>query len=206
MRLIILGPQGSGKGTQADLLSKHFNVPHIDGGQLLRNEIAQKTDIGKKIAAPMKRGELIPSEIMDDIIRNRIDQPDCEKGFIFDGYPRQLEEAEFLDSITEIEAVIILDIPDELAVRRLAARRICVGCTVPLYGAPQDIKKPCGDCGGKLEQRADDQPEAVKRRLELYHAQTEPLIEYYRPRGIVHVVDGSKGIQPVFKNLLKALE
>lgn len=206
MNIIILGPQGSGKGTQADLLSKHFKIPHIDGGQLLRNEIAQKTEIGKKIAGPIKRGELIPSEIMDDIIRNRIAQPDCAKGFVFDGYPRQLEEAEFLDSITDIDAVIILDIPDELAVKRLAARRICVGCTVPLYGETKDIKKPCEACGGKLEQREDDKPAAVKRRLELYHEQTEPLIEYYRPRGIVHVVDGSKAIQPVFKAILKELE
>jgi adenylate kinase len=206
LNIVILGPQGSGKGTQADLLSRHFKIPHIDGGQLLRNEIAQKTEVGKKIAGPIKRGELIPSEIMDDIIRSRIAQPDCAKGFVFDGYPRQLEEAEFLDSITDIDAVVILDIPDELAVKRLAARRICIGCTVPLYGLPKDIKKPCESCGGKLEQRADDQPAAVKRRLELYHEQTEPLIEYYRPREIVHVVDGSKEIQPVFKSILKELE
>ena len=205
MNIVILGPQGAGKGTQAERVSKRLGVPHIDFGQLLRDHVARKTEIGKKIEKPLRQGELIPSALMDGIVQERIGQPDCENGFVFDGYPRQLEEAEFLDSIADIDAVIILEIPDELAVTRLAARRVCSGCVTPLYGMPKDIGKACRACGGTLVQREDDKPEAVKRRLELYHEETEPLIEYYTPRGILHRIDATGEIEDVFKKIMQAL-
>ncbi len=205
MKVIILGPPGAGKGTQAERVSKQLGLPHIDFGAILRDHIARKTEIGKKIEKPISRGELIPSDIMDKIVQERIAQPDCKKGFVFDGYPRQLEEAKFLDSITDLDAVIILDIPDELAVKRLSARRLCVGCPTPLYGLLKDIGKACTKCSGKLVQRDDDKPEAIKKRLELYHEETEPLIEYYKPRNIVHIVDGTGTIQEGLKRILDAL-
>lgn len=205
MRLVVIGPQGSGKGTQADLISKRYNIPHIDAGQILREHIAKKTELGKRIEAQMKRGQLLPYELVNNVIKQRLSEPDCRNGFVLDGYPRQLEEAEFLDSIAEIDAVVILDVPDETAVNRLSARRICAGCTTPLYGLPKDIGKACSACGGKLVQREDDKPEAVRNRLKIYHETTEPLVEYYKPRGIVHRIDGSGAIEEVFKAIIQEL-
>jgi adenylate kinase len=206
MRIVILGPQGSGKGTQADLLSRHFKIPHIDVGQLLREHIARKTEFGKKIEAPMRKGELLPHEVVDAVVEERIENPDCKNGFIIDGYPRELGEAEFLDSINGLDAVVVLEIPDELAVERISKRRVCVGCDVPLYGLPEDIGKKCAACGGILKQREDDKPEAVRKRLEVYHEETEPLIDYYKPRDIVRRIDGQGEVRDVFKRILKELE
>jgi adenylate kinase len=206
MKIVILGPQGAGKSLQADLISKHFGIPHIDVGQLLRDHIARKTEIGKKIEGQMKRGELMPSAIVDKIVKERLSQPDCAKGFVFDGYPRELAEAEFLDELVKLDAVLVLEVPDDLAINRISARRVCLGCTAPLYGLPKDIGKACGECGGKLVQREDDKPGPVKKRLQLYHEVTEPLIEYYKPRDIVHRVDATGNIQTVFKLILKALQ
>ncbi len=206
MRIIVLGPQGSGKSIQADLLAKHFKVPHIDVGQLLRDHIARKTAIGKKIKKVMKKGELLPSDIVNTLVKKRLAQPDCNKGFIFDGYPRELVEAEFLDDNAHIDLVISLDIPDDLAIKRISERMLCIGCTVPLYGLPEKIGKDCKACGGKLEQREDDKPEAVKKRLRIYHDVTEPLIEYFRPRDIVHNIDGTGTVEVVNKRIMKSIE
>ncbi len=206
MKIVILGPQGSGKGTQADLLSRHFGIPHIDVGQLLREQVAQKTEAGNKLKGPMERGELLPHGLIDPIVEERLGRPDCGKGFIIDGYPRQLEEAEFLDTIAAVDAVIALDIPDDLAVKRLSARRVCQGCVAPLYGLPAEIGQKCRACGGRLVQRDDDKPAAVKKRLEMYHEETEPLLEYYRPRNVLHAVDAKGGVQEVFQRILSGLE
>jgi adenylate kinase len=205
MKFIILGPQGSGKGTQADLLATRFGIPHLDIGQILREHIANKTPIGKNIEAAMKKGELLPSDIVNKVVEERLEQEDCTDGFVLDGYPRELNEAEALDELTDIDAVVMLDIPDEVAVKRLSARRVCIGCTAPLYGLPKDIGKECSSCNGKLAQRDDDQPEVVKKRLEVYHEETEPLVEYYRPRGIVHKVDGQGTIEDVFRRIMTVI-
>ncbi len=206
MKVIMIGPQGSGKGTQADLLSKRFSIPHIDVGQLLREHVAKKTEIGKKLEGPMKKGELLPPELIDTIVEQRLGETDCAKGFVLDGYPRQIEEAEFLDDLAEIDAVVVLELPDAVAVERLSARRTCVGCTDQLYGLPEEIGTACKECGGKLTQREDDKPAAVKRRLALYHEETEPLIEYYTPRDIMHRIDGQGTVDAVFKRIMQALD
>ncbi len=205
MRIVIIGPQGSGKGTQADLISKRFNIPHIDAGQILRDHIAKRTELGRRIEGAMKKGRLLPYKIVNEVIKQRISEPDCKNGFVLDGYPRQLEEAEFLDSISDIDSVIVLDVPDEVAVQRLSARRVCVGCRIPLYGLPEEIGNACSECGGKLEQREDDKPEAVRNRLRIYHETTEPLIEYYKPRRIVHRIDGTGAVEEVFKRIMQEL-
>ncbi len=204
-KLVILGPQGSGKGTQADLLSKRYNIPHIDVGQVLREHVTKKTEIGKKLEEPMKKGELLPHDLIDPVVEQRLSEPDCKKGFVLDGYPRQLEEAEFLDSIADLDAVIVLEIPDTVAVKRLSARRICLGCTAFLYGLPKEIGKECQECGGKLVQREDDKPAAVKQRLKLYHEETEPLIEYYKPRDILHRINGTGTVEEVFQRIMHGL-
>jgi adenylate kinase len=203
MRIILLGPQGSGKSVQAERLSTKLNLPHIDGGQLLRNEVSRKTAIGKRIAKPMKQGQLIPSSIVNKVMAKRLAKPDCRKGFIFDGYPRELPEAKFLDSMARPDKVIVLDVPDSLAVKRIASRRVCIGCTTPLYGLPKDIRRSCGACGGKMIQREDDKPGPTKRRLQLYHKKTEPVIRYYEKLGIVKRIDASGSIGVVFKKVLQ---
>jgi adenylate kinase len=205
MRIVILGAQGSGKGTQAELLSKKLGVPHIDAGQLLREEIAKKTVFGKSIEGLMRRGELLPHKLIDDFMQKRLSQPDCRDGFVLDGYPRHLEEAEFLDSIEEIDAVVFLQVPDELVFERVSKRRVCKKCLMPVYGSPGIMKTKCGKCRGTLVQREDDKPKALERRLRIYHEVTEPLIEYYKPRSIVRVIDASGSVRPVFKKILEEL-
>lgn len=200
-----MGPQGSGKGTQADLLSKRFSVPHVDAGQLLREEVAKGTAIGKRVEHALKTGVMVPHDAPDELIKERLSQPDCAKGFVLDGYPRQLPQAEFLDEIADLDAVIVLDISDALAVERLSARRVCEGCTVPIYGLFKDIKQQCGECGGKLVQREDDKPAPIKKRLKAYHEITEPLVEYYKPRDIVRRIDADGTVEEVFKRIMAAL-
>ncbi len=198
MKLIVLGPQGSGKGTQAQRLAEHFSIVHIDVGQLIRDESLKPTGI--KIRKIIDEGKLLPNAIPNKIVKARLAEPDVQDGWILDGYPRNLAEAEFLDEIDQPDAVIFLEISDKIAVERLGQRRICSKCH-KIYDASA---KKCG-CGGKLIQREDDTPKAIKKRLELYHDETEPLHEYYKPRKISHVIDGTKAPDNVFKDILKVL-
>ncbi len=201
MKIAVIGSQGSGKGTQADLISKRFSIPHIDTGSLLREHVAKKTGIGKKIEKPMMTGELVPVEYVDEVIRQRLSMPDAKKGFVLDGYPRQLEEAEFLDSIAEIDAVIVIEVPDDVGVKRISGRRTCKKCGA-VFGSDA---KTCSECGGELFQRKDDREEIVRERLKHYHEETEPLLDYYKPRGIVHKIDGTGSVEEVFKAIMQEL-
>lgn len=199
MRVVLLGIQGSGKGTQAAMLAKQFGVPHVDVGDLLRHRSLQGDVLGKKIRALMDKGTLIPDKISNHVVKEAIDE---KSDWLLDGYPRDVAEAEFLDGITEVEHVIFLEISDKLAVERLSKRRMCEKC-----GAISDSsKKKCVACGGKLVQREDDTPAAIKKRLAVFHDVTEPLTEYYRVRGILHRVDASGSVHQVFKHVLAILE
>lgn len=207
MRLVIMGPPGSGKGTQAETLAEHFKVPHISVGDLLRQEVADETEVGKQIESFLNKGELIPHDIMHQIVAKRLDSPDAENGWILDGYPRDIDQAEFLDQISEPEAVLVIDVPEELSIERISKRRVCEKCH-EVYGINVKPKKDgvCDKCGDKLVHRDDDKPEAIKNRLEIYNDETEPLIAYYQPRDIVFKVDGSKDIKTLNKEIISILD
>jgi adenylate kinase len=199
MRVILLGIQGSGKGTQAARLAESLGVAHVDVGELLRERVAQDDALGKKIKALMDKGKLVPDSISNRIVKEAIEDA---PGWILDGYPRDVAEAEYLDGIAEVEHVIFLEISDKLAIERLSKRRVCGKC----HAISDASKKTCPACGGKLVHRDDDKPAAITKRLEVFHDVTEPLTEYYRVRGILHRIDASGSVDKVFKNVLAILE
>ena len=207
MKLIILGPQGSGKGTLAAALAKRLGVPHVDVGQLLRHAAAKGDAAGRRIKATLDKGDLLPAALVDDIVKARLDEADVEKGFILDGYPRELDEAEFVDELVTIDAVLVLEISDDLAVRRLVARWQCpAGGEVYGPGVPSKKQGVCDVHKVKLVKRSDDTPEAIRRRLVHYHDETEPLLEYYRPRDLVIRLDGSQKPDAVLREALDRLD
>lgn len=204
MNIILLGAQGSGKGTQAKYISEKYSIPHISTGDMLREAVEKKTELGLKAKSHMDTGSLVPDKIIIGIIKERISRLDCAQGFILDGFPRTLEQAKALDDITEIDFVLELKIPDEISIERLSKRRVCEKCQAP-YGYEAMLPEKCKKCGGKLIQRSDDKPDAIKKRLDVYHDETEPLLEYYKPREIVHVIDGTKSVSEVFAEIVLVL-
>lgn len=206
MRLIIIGAQGSGKGTQAGLLSKYFKIAHIDAGLLLRKESQKNTKSSKNLRKIIDSGRLISDKIMIDILRVRLKKPDCEKGFIIDGFPRTKFEAEFIDSNFKINKVLFLSISDSLAVKRASARMQCEKCGV-IYGISILPKKSgfCDKCNGKLFARADDTPKVIKKRLKIYHKQINPIIKFYSKKNLIERFDGAKPAGVVFKKILLKL-
>ena len=207
MNIVILGPQGSGKGTQAKKLGIYLKIPHVDAGKLLREKIMTGSEIGQKIKMVIEKGGLISDKIMSKIIKERLIQTDCDGGFVLDGFPRDLKEAEFLDELWEVDKVIFLEVSDGVAVARLSNRWQCEKCN-EIYGVDVEPKKKglCDVCGGKLFQRADDTPKAIKKRLAVFHDETEHLAEYYKPRNVLVRVDASKSIDAVFELVLNSLE
>ncbi len=202
MNIVLLGPQGSGKGTQAQLLKQKYGLNHVSTGDLIRQGIEQEDPIALKIKKGIEQGKLAPDKLVIELIKKNLGEDN-----IFDGFPRTLPQAEALDEIVQIDLVIELNMPDKFAIKRLSARRQCQACR-RIYGAENPSRKPdvCDNCSGKLIQREDDKPEAIKKRLATYHDETEPLLEYYLPRKIVHKVDASKSIEDVFKQICDVIE
>lgn len=205
--LIIFGAQGSGKGTQAELISRAGGLVYISTGDIFRQEIENQTKLGKKINSLMKKGALVPDRLTNQIIKERLSQKDCQKkGFVLDGYPRNQNQLNFLDSIIEISDVIVIKISDQEAIKRLAGRLACIcGLSYHQKHNPPKVKGVCDKCGSKLFIRDDDKPEAIKKRLVIYHQQTKPLFESYKKRGILREINGEQSIKKVFEEIVRVL-
>jgi adenylate kinase len=213
LRLIFLGPPGSGKGTQASRLSERFGIPQISTGDILREAVTNKTELGIKAKEFMDKGELVSDEVIIGIIGDRIIQTDCENGFILDGFPRTIVQAESFDKMIgdkniSLDVVLSLDVSEEMVVRRLCGRMVCPDCSVNyhLEFNPPKKKGVCSKCGGKLYHRPDDEEDVVRRRLKIYKETTEPLIGYYQQKGLLRVIDGTDEIINIFKQLVSVIE
>lgn len=207
MKLILLGPPGAGKGTQAEILSERLGVETISTGVMLRTAIREGTELGKLAAGYINDGKLVPDEVVVGIVKERLSQEDCKKGFILDGFPRTTAQAEALDaSGAEIDKVLLIDVSDETIIERLSGRRECKECGTPYHVAYKP--SPNGDrctCGGELIQRADDNEETVKNRIDIYHKQTEPIKNYYEAKGMLVVAKGEEDLAETTKAVAKAL-
>jgi len=208
MNIIIFGPQGSGKGTQAKILSDKFNIPNISTGVIFRGHMKKQTKIGKKIATLINDGNLVPDKITNSIIKKRLSRPDTKNGFILDGYPRDLAQAEYLSTITNLSFALEIWISDIVAIERISQRRICTKCKgiYHLISKPPKNEQLCDICHGDLIVRQDDKPNAVKKRLNLYHSRTESLIGFYKKQNIFHQIDGEKSITQVTDEILKIIK
>lgn len=209
-RLVILGKQGAGKGTQAERLARYFGVPRISTGDIFRAAVEAGTESGRQAKQYMEHGELVPDDIVIEIVQERLAQPDAQDGFVLDGFPRNAAQAKALDSVLGdrgVDLVVELQVPTEIVLRRLAARRVCVNCGAP-YSPQHRPKKEdvCDNCGGKVEQRQDDTETAIKRRLDLYAERTEPLVAYYMAQDRLAPVDGTGDPDVVTSRLLRGIE
>ena len=208
MKLILLGAPGAGKGTQAEILCKELNIPTISTGNILRAAIKNGTPTGLKAKTFMDAGQLVPDEVIIDIITERLAEKDCEKGYILDGVPRTIAQAEALErSGIRFDAVISIEISDESIMERMSGRRVCESCgaSYHLVAVPPKAPGVCDSCGGKLVQRKDDTPETVKARLEVYHKETEPLKAFYSQRGLLNSVENQPSVADTTKAILRAL-
>ncbi len=209
MKLIFLGPPGAGKGTQAAVVSKHLGIPTISTGDMLRAAVKEGTEVGLKAKSFMDAGQLVPDEVIIGIVAERLAKPDCEKGFILDGVPRTIAQAEALEAKgVTFDKVLSLEVSDEAIVERMSGRRVCAKCGAPYHmtNKPPKAEGVCDSCGGELIQRADDKAETVRRRLEVYHAETEPLKKFYLDRGLLQVVPGNMGtIEETTQAILQVL-
>lgn len=212
MYLILLGAPGVGKGTQAQLLVNRFGIPQISTGDILRAEVKKQSELGKEVARIMERGELVPDATILKIMEKRLREADCKKGFILDGFPRTIAQAEALDDIAhnlgDIRLTVIeIYVPEEEIIRRLSSRRVCVSCgkTYNLLFNPPPPDNKCENCGGEIIQRDDDKEETIKKRLLVYRKQTQPLLEYYQKKGNFYRVNGQQDVEEVFSDILKLL-
>lgn len=207
VRLVIFGRQGAGKGTQSTLLAGHYGAPHISTGDMLREAVAAGTEFGRKAKEFMDAGQLLPDDVMLGVVEERLDQPDVRaNGFLLDGFPRTVPQAEALATLTTVDLAIDLDVPEAVVLERMSSRRVCEGCGRIFSVDTLDGATTCEECGGRLVQRDDDRPEAIAKRLEAYKQQTVPTIEWFGARGQLLVVDGLGSPEEVSKRLIDAID
>lgn len=207
MNIILLGHPGSGKGTQAKLISRKFGIPHISSGEMFRDIAREDTGLGRKVRELINNGNFVPDGITLKVVKERLSKDDCGKGFILDGFPRNKNQAIELDKMARIDKAVHIHVEDTTVLKRLSSRWQCRKCNA-IYGIVSMPKNDllCDKCGTELHQRADDMPEKIKRRIEIYHDETKPLVDYYKNRGVFVTVDGEKGIDEVFRDICKVLE
>ena len=212
MKMIILGAPGAGKGTQAERIAEKYNIPHISTGDIFRANMKKGTELGVKAKAFIDQGLLVPDSVTVQLVMDRISQPDCKNGYILDGFPRTIPQAECLkDALAKknetLDYAIDIDVPDESIITRMSGRRACLSCGMTyhmVYAAPKK-EGVCDKCGANLVLRDDDKPETVKKRLAVYHEQTSPLIDYYAKENILYRVDGTRNMEQVFEDITKVL-
>ena len=209
MKLILLGAPGAGKGTQAAVISERYHIPQISTGNIIRAALKSGTEMGKMAKSFIEEGKLVPDEVVIGIIKDRLAEDDCKDGFILDGFPRTIPQAEALDKMgIEIDKVIDIEVPDEVIVDRMSGRRVCEKCGRPyhLVSLRPKVDGVCDDCTGALIQRKDDHPLTVKARLDIYHKETEPLKGYYEKQGKLYIVEGASSVEETTRLTFEALE
>ena len=206
MNIILLGAPGAGKGTQASKISDNYNLPHISTGDIFRENMKNQTPIGLLAKLYIDDGKLVPDEVTCEIVQERISHSDCENGYMLDGFPRTIAQAEVLDKISHVDVVINIDVDTSLLLDRLCGRRVCKACGESYHISRLSGEMKCTRCGGELFQRKDDNPETVSKRLTVYHKQTAPLIEYYTKKGLIFNVDGGKAPETVFQQIATKLD
>ena len=206
MNVIFLGPPGAGKGTQAQRICAALNIPQISTGDILRRAIKEQTATGLKAKEFIDAGKLVPDEVIIDIVRERLAQDDCSNGYILDGFPRTVPQAEALEGIAKIDAVIDLDVADEELIARLSGRRVCLNCGATYHVSRLNGETKCAACGENLIQRDDDKAETVLNRLNVYHSQTAPLVDFYQKKGTLKVIDGAQDMDTIYESILAVLK
>lgn len=212
MKIIMLGAPGAGKGTQAKQIADKYSIPHISTGDIFRANLKAGTELGKKAKEYMDQGLLVPDELTCDLVMDRIGQEDCKNGFVLDGFPRTIPQAEALDAALskinqKMDYAIDVDVPDDNIINRMSGRRACINCgaTYHIVSIPTKKEGICDRCGSQVVLRDDDKPETVKKRLDVYHTQTQPLIDYYKKQNILKTVDGTQPMENVFGAIVEIL-
>jgi len=213
MQIILLGPPGAGKGTQAKTLAQNLGLPHISTGDILRQNVSENTGLGKEACDFMNRGALVPDELVTQMLAERINQPDVQKGFILDGYPRNISQAEALDEMLKqrnagVDLTIYLDTSEPVIIQRLCGRLVCSICGANFHSKnmPPKINMTCDNCGGKLYQRSDDNPQTIKKRLQVYLKESSPLIQYYNDKGNLHRLSADGDAQIVLREIIELVK
>ncbi|MBN1539682.1 MAG: adenylate kinase [Candidatus Thermoplasmatota archaeon] len=206
MKIALFGPPGAGKGTQARYIVERYGIPQISTGDLLRAQLREGTELGMMARGYMDRGALVPNEVVIGMMRERISEEDCGEGFILDGFPRDISQAEALSNLMDLDAVVNIVVDESALIRRITGRRMCkCGMTYHIEFDPPAKEDTCDRCGGLLYQRGDDREETVRNRLEVYRSQTESLVEYYRKKGILKDIDGNRSIDEISRDVMRAL-
>lgn len=206
LRIVMVGAPGSGKGTQSVQMAQQYGIPHISTGDIFRACVAGEHPLGKLIESYISKGKLVPDELVVQMVKDRLNQEDCKKGFILDGFPRSLSQAQELDKITQINCVIDLDVSESVLMARLCGRRSCAKCKNVSHVSLLNGQTTCPKCGGELYVRDDDKPETISHRLRVYESETKPIVDFYNKRGVLLKIDGNKPSKEVFVDIIEALK